>query len=120
MQILGRHVIIEIDNAQNLTDVSYIEESLKTAAIATGATILMSNFHKFGGEGGVSGVIVLAESHISIHTWPEYGYAALDIFVCGDCDPMKAIPIIRERFKTNLIRHKLLERGMLDQITKAA
>ena len=60
--------------------------------MATGATILHGHFHHFGPNSGVSGVLVLAESHVSIHTWPERDYAALDIFVCGDCNPISPFP----------------------------
>ena len=88
----GTHLIVDLWGATNLDDPAHIDAVLREAAIATGATILHGHFHHFSPNGGVSGVLVLAESHVSIHTWPERDYAALDIFVCGDCDPYKAIP----------------------------
>ncbi len=72
--------------------------ALREAAVTAGATILHSHFHHFSPNGGVSGVVVLAESHISIHTWPERGFAAIDIFMCGACDPHDAIPVLRRAF----------------------
>ena len=77
---------------------AHIDAALKEAAIIAGATILHSHFHHFSPNGGVSGVLVLAESHISIHTWPERDFAALDIFMCGACDPHLAIPVLKRAF----------------------
>ncbi len=78
--------------AKNLDDPELIEKSLRDAAEAAGATILHGHFHHFTPNGGVSGVLVLAESHISIHTWPERSFAAVDVFMCGACDPLKTLP----------------------------
>jgi len=103
MKYAGTHLLIDIWGAARLDDPDHIDESLRAAAIATGATILHSHFHHFSPNGGVSGVVVLAESHISIHTWPERDFAALDIFVCGDCDPYLAIPLIRAAFSPTRI-----------------
>jgi len=109
----GTHLIIDLWGATNLDDPGHIDAVLREAAIATGATILHGHFHHFSPNGGVSGVLVLAESHVSIHTWPERDYAALDIFVCGDCDPYKAIPSLKRGFlpeRVQLAEHK---RGMV-------
>ena len=103
MKFAGTHLLIDIWGAVRLDDPEHIDESLRAAAIATGATILHSHFHHFSPNGGVSGVVVLAESHISIHTWPERDFAALDIFVCGDCDPYLAIPLIQAAFSPSRI-----------------
>ena len=103
MKFAGTHLLIDIWGAGRLDDPNHIDESLRAAAIATGATILHSHFHHFSPNGGVSGVVVLAESHISIHTWPERDFAALDIFVCGDCDPYRAIPLIQAAFSPTRI-----------------
>jgi methionine-R-sulfoxide reductase len=73
--------------------------ALRDAAAAAGATLLHVHLHHFTPNGGISGVAVLAESHISIHTWPERGYAALDVFMCGACDPRLSVPVLREAFR---------------------
>ena len=98
VRFAGTHLIIDLWGATNLDDPAHIDDVLREAAIATGATILHGHFHHFQPNGGVSGVLVLAESHVSIHTWPEKAFAALDIFVCGVCDPYKAIPLLKKGF----------------------
>ena len=70
-----------------LRDAAVLEHALRQAAHATQATILFAHFHTFGGHGGVTGVLLLAESHITIHTWAEHGFAAVDIFLCGKLQP---------------------------------
>ncbi|APT57879.1 adenosylmethionine decarboxylase [Roseomonas gilardii] len=98
VRFAGTHLIIDLWGATNLDDPAHIDDVLREAAIATGATILHGHFHHFQPNGGVSGVLVLAESHVSIHTWPEKAFGALDIFVCGVCDPYKAIPVLKKGF----------------------
>ena len=83
VKFAGTHLLLDLWGASNLTDPELIDRALRDAAEAAGATILHSHFHHFGPDGGVSGVLVLAESHISIHTWPERDFAAVDIFMCG-------------------------------------
>ncbi len=94
----GTHLLIDLWDANNLADPEHIDTALRAAAIEAGATILHSHFHHFTPNGGVSGVVVLAESHISIHTWPERSFAAVDIFMCGACNPHDAIPVLRTAF----------------------
>jgi S-adenosylmethionine decarboxylase len=94
----GMHLLVDLWGATNLADPDHIDAALREAAVAAGATILHSHFHHFSPNGGVSGVVVLAESHISIHTWPERDFAAVDLFMCGCCDPYLSIPILREAF----------------------
>jgi S-adenosylmethionine decarboxylase len=109
----GTHLIIDLWGATNLDDPDHIDAVLREGALATGATILHGHFHHFSPNGGVSGVLVLAESHVSIHTWPERDYAALDIFVCGDCDPYRALAALKKGFlpeRVQLAEHK---RGLL-------
>ena len=89
MDTLGTHLLVEFHdcNPDALNDVAGIETSMRAAASAAGATVVQSSFHKFGPH-GVSGVLVLAESHLSVHTWPEHGYASADIYTCGTtCQP---------------------------------
>jgi S-adenosylmethionine decarboxylase len=94
----GTHLLIDLWGASRLDEPHHIDAALRRGAVEAGATILHSHFHHFSPNGGVSGVVVLAESHISIHTWPERDYAAIDIFMCGDCNPHDAIPVIRAAF----------------------
>jgi len=86
---------------------------LPDAALRAGATILHSHFHHFTPNGGVSGVVVLAESHISIHTWPERSFAAVDIFMCGACDPHDAVPVLRAAFQPDRVDLNEERRGRL-------
>jgi S-adenosylmethionine decarboxylase len=98
VKFAGMHLLVDLWGASNLTDPAMIDGALREAAEAAGATILHSHFHHFGPDGGVSGVLVLAESHISIHTWPERDFAAIDIFMCGACDPYLSLPALRNAF----------------------
>ncbi|GBQ91045.1 S-adenosylmethionine decarboxylase proenzyme [Acetobacter nitrogenifigens DSM 23921 = NBRC 105050] len=99
----GTHLLIDLWDASNLDDPERIDAVLCEAAVTAGATILHSHFHHFSPNGGVSGVVVLAESHISIHTWPERDFAAVDIFMCGACDPHLAIPVMQRLFNAGRI-----------------
>lgn len=85
MTALGKHLLLELRdcNKEVLDDLSYLQGALVTAAEEAGATIVGKHFHRFAPQ-GVSGAVLISESHLSLHTWPEYGYAAVDIFTCGD------------------------------------
>jgi len=98
MKFAGMHLLVDLWGASNLDDPAHIDAALREAAMTAGATILHSHFHHFTPNGGVSGVVVLAESHISIHTWPERNFAAVDIFMCGSCDPHRSVPILQQAF----------------------
>jgi S-adenosylmethionine decarboxylase len=106
----GAHLIIDLYDADRLDDIHHIEETLRRAIEVSRATLLHIHLHPFE-PNGVSGVAVLAESHISIHTWPEHGYAALDVFMCGDADPDACIPVLREAFSPSKIAVSELLRG---------
>lgn len=112
----GRHLIIDFWNCQRLDDLSFIEQTLTDAAASAGATLLHIHLHHFTPNGGVSGVVVLAESHISIHTWPERGYAALDIFMCGDTQPEKAVELLKQRFQPQRADIKTHLRGVVKNV----
>jgi S-adenosylmethionine decarboxylase len=109
----GGHLLLDLWGAGNLTDPDRIAAALADAARAAGATILHSHLHQFGDGGGVSGVLVLAESHISIHTWPERDFAAIDIFMCGACDPLKSVPVLRHAFQPADMQISEHRRGLI-------
>ena len=106
----GAHLIVDLYGAQRLDDIEHIEATLRCCVDASGATLLHIHLHRFE-PNGVSGVAVLAESHISIHTWPEAGYAALDVFMCGKANPDACVPILREAFKVKRVAVSELLRG---------
>jgi S-adenosylmethionine decarboxylase len=108
----GGHLLLDLWGARNLTDPGTIEAALRAAALAAGATILHTHLHQFGDNGGVSGVIVLAESHISIHTWPERDFAAVDIFMCGACDPHRSVPLLQQAFQPADLKISEHRRGL--------
>lgn len=94
----GKHLLMDLYGASRLTDETFVEETLRRAAEICGATVLNWQFHRFGEGQGITGVVILAESHISIHTWPENAFAAIDLFMCGNCDPQKAVEPLQEAF----------------------
>ena len=94
----GTHLIIDMWGASHLDDIPRMEQAFRDAVRDCGATLLHIHMHHFTPSGGISGVAVLAESHISVHTWPERDYAAFDLFMCGDAEPHRAIPIFENAF----------------------
>lgn len=109
--ISGKHWIVEFYGAEALGDLRVIRKTLKQAAVVSGATLLKIQLHHFGPGQGVTGVALLAESHISVHTWPEKAYAALDIFMCGRrCDPGKALEALRAALKPRRVKIRRLLR----------
>jgi len=113
VRFAGTHLLLDLWGAGNLSDPDRIDASLREAAEAAGATILHSHFHHFSPNGGVSGVIVLAESHISVHTWPEREFAAIDIFMCGACDPYRSLPVLKAAFSPTAIQLSEQRRGLI-------
>ena len=109
----GTHLLIDLWDASRLDDLAHVENALRSAALASGATILNVDLHRFEPNGGISGVVVLAESHISIHTWPERSFAALDVFMCGDCNPYKGIPVLKEAFAPGNVQLTEHKRGLV-------
>jgi len=107
----GAHLIVDLYNASRLDDLDHIEGTLRACVDAAGATLLHIHLHHFEPNGGVSGVAVLAESHISIHSWPERDYAALDIFMCGNANPDACVPVLRQAFSPKKIAVSELMRG---------
>lgn len=106
----GSHIIIDLYDAEGLNDQARIETAMLECIDEAGATLLHIHLHPFEPT-GVSGVAVLAESHISVHTWPENGYAAFDVFMCGDAQPEKCIDILGRAFNAGRVEVKQLRRG---------
>lgn len=116
MKALGNHLIIELYecNQKKINNLEFVEKTMLDSARESGAEIIKSAFHKFNPH-GVSGIIVIAESHFSIHTWPEYGYCALDIFTCGDTiQGEKALKFLKKEFKAKNISVIETKRGLLN------
>jgi len=107
----GAHLIVDVYGGERLDDLSHIEDTLKHCVEVAGATLLHVHLHHFDENGGVSGVAVLAESHISIHSWPEHNYAALDIFMCGQTQPEACIEVLREAFSPSRVAVSEFLRG---------
>ena len=118
MNALGRHVILDLKQcpADILDDLPYIQSTLIEAATSIGATVVGETFHKFSPQ-GVTGVVAIAESHICIHTWPEFQFAAADIFTCGEgFDPHAAAQHIIAKLKAVDATITELERGDLETL----
>lgn len=116
MTTLGEHYIIELYGCRKdaLDNFKGIEGALNEAARIAGATIIDSKFHRFSPQ-GVSGVVIIAESHLSIHTWPELGYAALDLFTCNvGMDIHSALNLLREVFEPDEIDARVVHRGIVN------
>ncbi len=110
--IAGKHIIIECEGEHAHLSEGDLESILSRAADAAGASILSSHFHRFGPQMGITGVLVLAESHITVHTWPEYNYAAFDVFMCGACKPDLAAEVIISAAPTTQVTCNTIVRGM--------
>lgn len=96
---VGEHALLDIDGALRLDEPEFLEDLMREAALAAGATIIGSHFHHFGEKQGVTGILLLAESHISVHTWPERDFAAFDIFMCGAAKTSTAVQSICTHFE---------------------
>jgi len=113
MDYLGNHLLVELYecDSKKLNDLGKLEMVLEKAVRISGATALKTSFHQFAPQ-GVSGVIIIAESHFTIHTWPEYGYAALDIFTCGQSvDSQKALDYIEKELNVKTVSVTEMRRG---------
>ena len=109
--VAGAHLIIDLFGARHLDDRARIEQAFRDCVTACGATLLHIHTHVFEPNGGVSGVAVLAESHISTHTWPERRYAAFDVFMCGDAEPRRAVEILKAAFDADEVKVTEILRG---------
>jgi len=119
VECAGAHIIIDLWGAHRLDDLDLVEATLRKAVDACGATLLHIHLHRFTPNGGISGVAVLAESHISVHTWPERDFAAFDVFMCGDTKPEATIPVLRDAFKPNKVSISEHLRGVVVDNSKS-
>lgn len=100
----GKHVLLDLWGVtQKVTELNFVEDVLRKAAIACGATILEVKLHSFGENSGLTGVAILAESHITIHTWPEIDFCAIDIFMCGKCDASNAVEPLKKMLQPSKV-----------------
>lgn len=119
---LGRHILVEAWGCRNesLNDLPGIRRAMINAAEAAGATVLDVSFRRFAPQ-GVSGVVIISESHLTIHTWPEYGYAAIDLFTCGDrAEPWKAFNVLSAFLGSEQVSAMELRRGEFDGSNQTA
>ena len=119
MKTIGRHVIAEFYECSNelLNNQEIIRTQMIAAAQAVGATVVADAFHTFSPQ-GVSGTVVIAESHLSIHTWPENGYVAVDIYTCGGLDPRPGIDYLGRALRAKQCRVQEIVRGLPADISE--
>ncbi len=114
MKSLGRHLIVELWGCQNLDSESIVEETIRESVQACNVTLRELHVFPWEPHNGVSGMAILAESHLSIHTWPELGYAAVDIFTCGDdANPDAAIPVLQRFLMPKRLEVMQISRGII-------
>ena len=113
METRGQHLLIEFRGCEGpvLNDSSALQALMERAVAAARATIVNSVFHTFAPQ-GVTGVVVVEESHFSVHTWPEHGYVAVDVYTCGECDPQLAREVLRAGLAATSVEWMLIERGL--------
>ena len=120
LEALGRHILVEYYNCNEdtLRNHEEIEKLMNKAAELSGATIVTSTFHHFN-PWGVSGAVIISESHLTIHTWPEFGYAAVDLFTCGDkVNPWIGFDFLEKSLQAEKSESYELSRGMTDKIKR--
>jgi S-adenosylmethionine decarboxylase proenzyme len=115
---LGHHLLVEFTgcDASSLADLDRVTSAMLQAAEASGATVVTHSFHHFSPH-GVSGAVIIAESHLAIHTWPEHGFAAVDFFSCGNVDMSRGLAVLKVAFSATGETRLELERGPLRRIT---
>ncbi|MEZ4885179.1 MAG: adenosylmethionine decarboxylase [Chitinophagales bacterium] len=112
LKALGKHIILELYGCPTelLSEPADIQRILEAAALVMGATIVESTFHHFSPL-GVSGVVIIMESHLTIHTWPEFAYAAVDIFTCGELDIEAGVDLLSKELQAEKVEIQMIERG---------
>jgi S-adenosylmethionine decarboxylase len=111
VEFAGVHLLIDLWNASRLDEIDYMKEVLQSCVTVSSATLLHLHCHQFSESGGLSAIAVLAESHISVHTWPERDFAAFDVFMCGATQPAKVVDVLKEAFKPERLSVKRFLRG---------
>jgi len=119
IEYAGEHLLIDLYGASRLDDAQWMEQVLRDSVKASHATLLHLHCHRFSDSGGLSAVAVLAESHITVHTWPERDFAAFDVFMCGAAQPQKVLKVLRQAFSPADIRVKKVLRGTSIEIIDA-
>jgi S-adenosylmethionine decarboxylase len=114
IEFAGTHLILDFWGAKGLDDLQLMERALRDCVDKCRATLLHIHLHHFTPVGGISGVAVLAESHISVHTWPERNFAAFDIFMCGNAKPEEAISVLKRAFSPKTIKITENLRGVVE------
>ena len=120
MKSLAKHVLAEFYGCDpvKINDEKYLSSLFEEAARVSNATVIKTMLHKFSPQ-GVSGVVILAESHLAVHTWPEHGYAAVEIFTCGDhTTPEAGIEYIQKQLKPKHHEVRVLDRGVMEEVSK--
>ncbi len=116
MQVLGRHALLDLYDCDQalLDDVEFLRALFLKTATELKCTLVKECFHRYAPQ-GVSGVLVIAESHLSVHTWPEHGYAAVDLFTCADPAGLERMPsLLGDALKAGRFEFKLHDRGLID------
>ena len=121
MKTIARHLIAELYDCEHaiITEVEPVRERLLECARLVGATVMNEAFHRYSPQ-GVTGTLVIAESHISVHTWPEHGYAAIDIFTCGGLDPRPGFAYLKQAFGAREARMQEIVRGLPEELADDA
>jgi len=115
MKSVGRHLILELWECRELNSPDVVEQALREATEACKANLLDLKVHTFSPQ-GVTGVAVVSESHILIHTWPELNYAAVDVFTCGDrAEPAAVVPVLQKHFGPQRIQVMEIRRGLVSE-----
>ena len=112
VRFAGTHLLVDLWDTARLDDAAHLEAALRQAAAAAGATVLHAHLHVFSPFGGITGVLLLAESHITLHTWPERRFAALDLFMCAACDPRDGLPALQAALQPGRMEVNELQRGL--------
>jgi S-adenosylmethionine decarboxylase len=108
----GTHLLVDLIGAHDTGDIDLVRQALIDCVEAASATLIDIRLHHFEPGGGISGIAVLAESHVSIHSWPEHLFAAIDLFMCGDADPRRALPVLNGSFRPDKMITYERQRGL--------